>query len=172
KAVVFSKEQSHQMHDVLRLRVGDSVRVFDGLEPVDHVVVLTDVACGRIEGSQAQPAEPRTSLVAYPALLQRDKFETVLQKLTEVGVAAVVPVITARSVVRDAPDERRQSRWRSILREAAEQCGRGVVPELRAALSFGEAITTAAAASTVILAYEGERRRTLKHALQDRPTMV
>ena len=73
-----------------------------------------------------QAAEPRTRLVVYPALLQRDKFEPVLQKLTEIGAAAIVPLLTARGVVREAPDEHRQMRWRSILRESAEQCGRGV----------------------------------------------
>ena len=81
---------------------------------------------GRAVGQRSQAAEPRTRLVAYPALLQRDKFEPVLQKLTEIGAAAIVPVLAARSVVREPPDERRQIRWQAILREAAEQCGRGV----------------------------------------------
>src|SRR6185436_10943371 len=61
------------------------------------------------------------------------------------------------------PDERRQTRWRSILREAAEQSGRGVVPSLLPAVSLGAAVGRAE--GVVIMAYEGERRRQLKEAL-------
>ncbi|MCA1644167.1 MAG: 16S rRNA (uracil(1498)-N(3))-methyltransferase, partial [Chloroflexi bacterium] len=94
QTVMFSTEQWHQLHAVLRLRIGDSVRVFDGLERVDRDVELVGPATGRVVGQQPQPPEPRTRLVMYPALLPRDKFEIVLQKVTEVGVAAVVPVLT------------------------------------------------------------------------------
>jgi 16S rRNA (uracil1498-N3)-methyltransferase len=98
-------------------------------------------------------------------LLQRDKFEPVLQKLTEIGVSAIVPVITARGLVREAPDETRLQRWRSIIREAVEQCGRGRAPSLLPALPFVEAISTAE--GTRILAYEGERHLTLGEALAE-----
>src|SRR5690349_9752340 len=103
--VTFSSAQAHQLRSVLRLRVRDRVLVFDGERPQDYVVELVDGTHGRVVGSEAQPPEPRTRVVAYPALLQRDKFESVLQKLTEVGVAAICPVITERSLVRTGPDE-------------------------------------------------------------------
>jgi 16S rRNA (uracil1498-N3)-methyltransferase len=171
--VTFSTEQWHQLRSVLRLRSGDRVRVFDGREPVDRVVKLIGAAAGRVVDGQPQAAEPRTRLVVYPALLQRDKFEPVLQKLTEIGAAAIVPLLTARGVVRDAPDDRRQARWRAILREAAEQCGRGVVPELVPALSFSAAVARATAEGTVLVAYEGEQHRAgLREALSDvQPTV-
>ena len=114
---------------------------------------------------QPQPPEPRTRLVAYPSLLQRDKFEVVLQKLTEIGAAAIVPVLSARSLVRQPPDQERQVRWRAILREAAEQSRRGVVPELRPARSLSKAIDFAKNEGTVIMAYEEEKRRSLREAL-------
>jgi 16S rRNA (uracil1498-N3)-methyltransferase len=164
-AVTFSTEQWHQLHTVLRLRIGDSVGVFDGVEPVDRRVELVGPATGRVVGVGSQPPEPRTRVVVYAALLQRDKFELVLQKLTEVGAAAIVPVLTARALVRQPPDAGRQVRWQTILREAAEQCRRGIVPELRPALDFGEAIVQASGEGTVVMAYEGERRRTLREAL-------
>jgi 16S rRNA (uracil1498-N3)-methyltransferase len=170
--VTFSTEQWHQLRSVLRLRSGDRVRVFDGREPVDRVVKLVGAAAGRVVDGQPQAPEPRTRLVVYPALLQRDKFEPVLQKLTEIGAAAIVPLLTTRGVVRDAPDDRRQARWRAILREAAEQCGRGVVPELVPALSFSAAVARAAAEGTVLVAYEGEQQRAVREALSDvQPTV-
>ena len=170
--VTFSAEQWHQVHAVLRLRSGDTVRVFEDSEPVDRVVELTGVAAGRIVDCRPQAAEPRTRLVVYPALLQRDKFEPVLQKLTEIGAAAIVPLLTARGVVREAPDDHRQTRWRAILREAAEQCGRGVVPELVSALPFPEAVARATSEGTLLVAYEGEKERSVHEALVGGPRAV
>jgi 16S rRNA (uracil1498-N3)-methyltransferase len=171
-AVTFSTEQWHQLLAVLRLRIGDSVRVFDGVEPVDRHVELIGPASGRVLDVQPQPPEPRTRVVAYPALLHRDKFEIVLQKLTEVGAAAIAPVLTARSLIRQPPDEGRLVRWRAILREATEQCGRGVVPELLPALDLAQALECAAGEGRVVMAYEGERRGTLRAALDAAPRTV
>ena len=168
--VTFSPEQSHQLQSVLRLRPGDTVRVFDGQRPRDLVVRLDDARHGVVEGDRAQALEPRTRLIVYPALLQRDKFETVLQKLTEIGATGIVPVVTARSLVRERPDERRLQRWRSILREATEQSGRGVIPTLGPALAFNAAV--AAAEGTRLMAYEGERRHDVRAALRTRPEKV
>ena len=135
----FTPEQEHQLRHVLRVRSGDRVLVFDGRAPVDTLLEAT--ADGwRAVGTCAHAPEPRTRLIAYPALLQRDKYETVLQKLTELGVAEVVPLLSERALVRAAPDARRVQRWRSILREATEQCGRGRVPVLRGAQSFEHAV--------------------------------
>ena len=171
-SVTFSPEQWHQLHTVLRLRIGDCVGVFDGVEPVDRRVELIGSATGRVVDEQPQPPEPRTRLVAYPSLLQRDKFELVLQKLTEIGAAVIVPVLSARSLVRQPPDDGRQARWRAILREASEQSRRGVVPGLLPALSFTRAIERATSEGTVVMAYEEERRRSLRKALEGAPQTV
>ena len=172
ETVTFSKEQWHQLHVVLRLRIGECVAVFDGIEPVDRTVELIAPATGRIVAERPQPPEPRTHLVAYPALLPRDKFEVVLQKLTEIGVAAITPVVTARSLVRQSPDASRQARWQAILREATEQCGRGVVPQLLPALQLGQALECAVGAGRAIMAYEQERHGTLRDALAGAPRTV
>jgi 16S rRNA (uracil1498-N3)-methyltransferase len=168
--VRFTDAQAHQLRGVLRLRVGAQVRVFDGCSRFDRVVELVDVASGRIVGEVAQAPEPRTCLSVYPALLQRDKFEVVLQKLTELGAAAIRPVLTERSLVREPPDERRSVRWRAILREAAEQSGRGVVPDLLPPLPLADALR--AGENLVVLAYEGERQCVLRDALRGQPTRV
>lgn len=170
REVSFSDDQSHQIARVLRLGAGDQVRVFDGVTPRDLVVELIDAKRGQIVGERSQAAEPVARLGVYPALLQRDKFETVLQKLTEVGATTITPVITERSLVREPPDERRYSRWRAILREATEQSGRGRVPELRPARSFSDAVLSADGMR--IVAFERERRRQLWDALAPKPAVV
>jgi 16S rRNA (uracil1498-N3)-methyltransferase len=170
EVVHFREDQAHQLRSVLRLRAGAEVLVFDGRGQVDCRVELTDFAHGRVVGEVAQAPEPRTRLSVYPALLQRDKFELVLQKLTELGASCITPVATERSLVREAPDERRYARWRAILREAAEQSGRGVVPELRPTRSLVDALSDVNGCA--VLAFEGERERTLRDALRGRPTHV
>jgi 16S rRNA (uracil1498-N3)-methyltransferase len=173
--VTFSPPQVHQLRSVLRLRSDDVIYVFDGLTPVDRVVRLTGQQTGTIIGRHEQAAEPRTRLTVYPALLQRDKFEQVLQKLTEIGVAAIVPTLTERSLVRMAPDERRYERWLSIIREAAEQSGRGRLPMLEpGALTLAEALDRTDTADLALLAYEREQRLTLRAALTtpSRPQLV
>lgn len=165
----FTPEQEHQLRHVLRLRSGDRVLVFDGRAPVDTLLEAT--ADGwRAVGECALAPEPRTRLIAYPALLQRDKYETVLQKLTELGVAEIVPVQCERSLVRAALDAQRLARWQSILREATEQCGRGRVPVLRGAQAFEHAV--ARAEGTVLIAHPHARERDLRAALADRPAAV
>ena len=87
---------------------------------------------------RAAPGEPDVHVVVYQSLLARDKFEWVLQKCTEIGVSRFVPVVTRRSIVQKAealkPDRRR--RWTRIMTEAAEQCGRGRIPQLEQPARF------------------------------------
>lgn len=161
--VRLTAEQAHQVQHVLRLRAGDTIRVFDGVSDRDRIVRLDSPSTGSVEGETLHAAEPRTALVAYPALLSRDKFESVLQKLTEVGVACVVPVLTTRSLVRAEPDGRRRQRWQTIMREAAEQSGRGRVPSLAHARSFTDAVTDAIRMGPTLVAYE----RATGHALRE-----
>jgi len=172
RRVELSAAQSHQVRHVLRLRPGDQVRVFDGETPLDLLVELTGPGEGRVVGEVRQAAEPRHRVVVYPALLQRDKFEPVLRKLTELGATEIVPTLTARGVVREAPDAARLGRWRSILREASEQCGRGVVPSIGGALGLRQAVEAATAQGRAVLAFEGERHLDLRTALEGGPSVV
>ncbi len=170
EVVHFNAEQAHQLRSVLRLRAGAEVLVFDGQSRVDRVVALTDSSAGRVIGDAPQVPEPRTWLSVFPALLQRDKFELVLQKLTEVGATCITPVLTERSLVREAPDERRYQRWRAILREAAEQSGRGVVPELLPTRPLTDALS--GLEHCALFAYEGDREHALRDTLRGKPTRV
>jgi 16S rRNA (uracil1498-N3)-methyltransferase len=137
----FDDDQAHQMRRVLRLRPGTRVLALDG-QGWQYEVELAEVSNSRVKGHVVTrleaTGEPRVRLTLFQSLLQRDKFEWVLQKGTEVGVAAFVPVITRRSLVRDADDvgESKLERWRRIIKEAAEQSGRGALPTLSAAVSL------------------------------------
>ncbi len=143
--VHFDDEQAHQMRRVLRLRPGARVLALDG-KGLQYEVQLEEVTNSRVTGLVATktPAtgEPRVRLTLFQSLLQRDKFEWVLQKGTEIGVAAFVPVITRRSLVREGDvGENKLVRWRRIIKEAAEQSGRGVLPSLIGPVTFDAAVS-------------------------------
>ena len=81
-------------------------------------------------------------MVLLQGLPKGDKLELVLQKATELGVSAVWPVVTARSVARPRPEAlgARHARWQRIVEEAARQSGRADVPEVAALRPLDEAV--------------------------------
>src|SRR3712207_4485337 len=163
--------QAHQLARVLRVRPGELVVLLDGTG-AEHVVVVTSVTPRIVEGlvreSRPGAGEPHLAITLYQGLVMRDKLETVIQKGTEVGVAVIVPVRCERSTVGrgEAVDERRLDRWRRIATEAAEQAGRAVVPLVRPLLAFADALAEAVAAGPVLVAWEGERSRSLADGLR------
>jgi 16S rRNA (uracil1498-N3)-methyltransferase len=131
---------AHQLHAVLRLKAGARVVLLDGSGD-ECIAELTEVgarhAAGRVLERRACAAEPRLRLSLFQCTLKADRFEWVLQKGTELGVARFVPVISRRSVVRPAQALLpKYARWQAIVREAAEQSGRGCLPEIAPPLEW------------------------------------
>jgi 16S rRNA (uracil1498-N3)-methyltransferase len=139
---------SRQLRTVLRLRPGARVVLLDGSgwEAVAELVDLHgDQVVARILERRPATGEPRLHLTLYAALLKGQHLEWVLQKGTELGVSAFVPIVTQHTVVRDvARVGKKRARWERILREAAEQCRRACVPGLSDPLAFAAACRAAA----------------------------
>ena len=165
--VVMRGRQVHQLRDVLRLGGGDRIAVLDG-SGREYQVELEKVDRGSASGivtAVSTTAEPRTRITLYQALLKASRFEFIVQKCTELGVARFVPVLCQRCVVKgpDAASERKLERWRRIIVEAAEQSGRGRLPVLEPAVTFEQACQSAAGFS--LLPWEGEEGLGLRAAL-------
>ena len=141
--VTFDAAQAHQLRNVLRLRPGAQVIVLDdsGTEyEVELTALKRDAALGQVCARQPSRAEPRVSLTLYQSPIKGDRFEWVLQKGTELGLSAVVPLICQRSIVRDPLRlESKRPRWERIIREAAEQSHRARLPRLLPPLPFPDA---------------------------------
>jgi 16S rRNA (uracil1498-N3)-methyltransferase len=120
---------------VLRLAAGDAITLFDGTG-LDYDAVLQVVARGgvTVEVGAGRPVGRESPLVItlLQGVSRGPRMDTVVQKATELGVAAIQPVLAERSVVRlDA--ERGQARiehWQRIIISACEQCGRAVLPAM------------------------------------------
>ena len=168
--VSFSPAQIRQFRQVLRLKSGDTVRVFASGATHDSVAELDSDFDARLTGEQiALVPESRIHLAVYPALVQRDRFEQILQKLTEVGAAEIHPVLTERSQVRSV-DDSKADRWHSILREAAEQSMRGTAPTLAPAVPFQAAIDATGPALSLVAHIDGSSSEPLRDVLASAST--
>lgn len=145
-AVAFSADQARQMARVLRLQPGETVLALDGLG-AEHTVTLGSVtpttATGSVTATAVAAGEAAVRVTLYQALLKGDRWDYVLQKGTELGVAAFVPVL-ARRCVAQAEGEEKRRRWERIVLEAAEQSGRGVLPPVAAPVSLAAALPASA----------------------------
>ncbi|MFY3746527.1 16S rRNA (uracil(1498)-N(3))-methyltransferase [Anaeromyxobacter sp. Red801] len=126
-------EARHYLRDVLRLAPGAAVELFDGRGGAWEATVLDGFEALALGARRAAPGAgaPVWLLVA---LAKGEKVDLVVQKATELGAARIAPFAAERSVVRLEPEkgEARAARWRRIAGEAARQCGRADVPEVRA----------------------------------------
>jgi 16S rRNA (uracil1498-N3)-methyltransferase len=169
--VTFPPETARQMHLVLRLKPGETVIVLDG-EGNEYDVEITELdsqsAVGRVTSQRLSTSEPKTRITLLLCLTQREKFEWILQKCTEVGVSEIFPVISSRSLVQSGKDiTSKFDRWQRILREAAEQSHRGHIPHLREPVRFNEALKLSEIVHDLrLIPWEGETTRGLREVLE------
>ncbi len=138
-------EVVNQIRNVLKLKAGEQIllclpaQAGDGEvnEVVGEIMELAkEVIKVKVIKEQKNENEPARKVTLYCAILKRENFELVVQKATEVGVAEIVPIITRRTVKLDV----KQERLEKIIKEAAEQSGRGVIPKLLPPQQFQEQV--------------------------------
>ena len=158
---------------VLRLKAGEEVMVCDGegkeclcrVEAADGQYVLT------VLSRKESETEAGVRVSVYMALPKADKLEHVIQKATELGAYEIVTFPTARCVSR--PDEKSLSkkldRWQKIAASAAEQSGRGRIPQVVVLPSYAAALKRAGSCDKAIVFYENEHATTLRQTLEEAP---
>ena len=157
---------------VLRLKIGEEVTVCDG-QGRESLCTVSDITPGQIrlvvKSSNASASEAKVQATVYMAFSKGDKFEHVIQKATELGAYEIVAFPSARCVSR--PDEKslkkKVERWQKIATSAAEQSGRGRIPQVVVLDSYKAALERASLSDVAILFYENEQAKTLKMALSD-----
>lgn len=157
--VTLDEEQSRHIAKSLRMRVGDMLTLTCG-DGNDYGCIIDEINAGQVIVSvcykQANKSEPSVKVTLFQGVPKGDKMEDIIQKCTELGITAVKPTLTHRSVSR--PDEKsarkKQSRYQKIALEAAQQSGRGIVPEICEMQSLKKAIENDDS-ELKILFYEG-----------------
>ncbi len=143
--VVLPEAASTHLVRVLRLQAGDPCVLFNG-DGCDYGARITavDRRTVHVEVDSSRPLDNESPLriVLLQALARGDKMDWILQKATELGVSAIMPVMSERSEVKlDAERSgKRALHWRSVIVSACEQSGRAVVPSLTTASSLEQAL--------------------------------
>ena len=159
--------ENAQHAKVLRLKAGEQVLVCDG-EGSECLCEISDSGFGlRILERRASTTEAAVQVSVYMAFPKADKLEHVIQKATELGADEIIAFPSSRCVSR--PDEKslgkKLERWQKIAASAAEQSGRGKIPQVLTLPSFRHAVERAAKADKALLFYENEQATTLRMAL-------
>lgn len=139
---ISDKEIFNQIKNVLRLKPGEKIILGDGKGrevSAEIAGFLKHAVSVNVTEARANENEPEMKPILYAAVLKKENFEVVAQKAVEAGVAEIVPVVAARTVKVNL----RADRLQKIIREAAEQSGRGIVPALGKIMSFREAVAHA-----------------------------
>ena len=164
--------ENFQHARVLRLKPGEKLLVCDGQgrEALCQVrqVGASDMELEILERRDSE-TEAAVKVSVYMAFSKADKLEHVIQKATELGAYEIVAFPSARCVSR--PDEKslkkKLERWQKIAASAAEQSGRGRIPQVITLGSFQEVLERAAQADKALLFYENEHAVTLRMALEE-----
>lgn len=133
-------EEAAHLTRVLRLKDGAAVRVFNG-RGTEFDALVCDVARNRVRVhlKSSVPAAPerRIAVTLAHAVLKGDKMDEVIRDAVMMGIAAIQPIVTARSEVtlQTLARSRRNERWQRISVSSAKQCGRAIVPQVYAPLS-------------------------------------
>ena len=163
--------ENAQHAKVLRLKAGEQVLVCDG-QGMECVCRVADVAPQEVtvEVLETRPSvtEARVKASVYMAFPKADKLEHVIQKATELGAYEIVAFPSGRCISKpdDKSLKKKLERWQKIAASAAEQSGRGRIPEVVVLGSFQEALKRAAQADKALMFYENEQATTLKMALE------
>lgn len=151
---------AHHIARVLRLRAGAPLVVFDG-EGAQYSATLAAATKrgATIELGEPLPAncESPLSVTLVQGVSRGERMDFVMQKATELGVAAITPVLTERSVVRLDGEraERRMAHWRRIVIGACEQSGRTRLPALAAPVAFDDWLVSQSPDGTRLLLHPG-----------------
>jgi len=168
--ILLPEKLAHQVRDVLHLAIGEQLILLDNS---GDEFVCTVAGSGRmgveVEMRERKPGktEPSIRIILCQALLKSARFEWVLEKGTELGVAVFVPTLCRRSLpgLKDAGPVKIQ-RWQHIVREAAEQCDRSRLPELSPIRPLMHALNDIPPQALALMAWEEEQSRSLRDVLR------
>ena len=140
---------------VLRLSVGDEIEVLQKGRRFQAEITSIDKEQAAVTLGQELPShEPKCRVTLYQGLCKGDKMDFIVQKCTEMGISAIVPVEMKWSVVKIDKKDKKTERYNKIAREAVKQCGRSAVPEVLPPMPFKEALNRMKGHEKVLMPYE------------------
>ena len=163
---------ARRVRHVLRMSPGDEIVLLDN-SGKEYRARLTRFGGNVVEATVISAGDGRgespIQVTLYQGMLKGQRFQWVLQKGTELGIASFVPLMCHRSIPeeRDSWSTTRYARWRKIVVEAAEQSGRCLLPDLGRPMSFEDACEAIRDSGVSVIPWEREGSVGLRSALQN-----
>jgi 16S rRNA (uracil1498-N3)-methyltransferase len=170
--VTLRGDDAHHVSRALRMAAGEHITVCDMQKheyECELCEFLPDSVRARILHTSSADTEPPYHVHLYQALPKGDKLDQIIQKAVECGVSEITTFESERCIVRvkDGGEAKKLERRNRISLEAAKQCGRGIVPDVHATVSFAEAIAEASKADLALFCYEGDGTLPLAVLIED-----
>jgi 16S rRNA (uracil1498-N3)-methyltransferase len=133
-ALALDEAETHHAVDVLRMNPGDKAVVFNGrgLEATVEIAAITrkSVTLRKLLGGKSAPIGCQITLAQ--AVPKGKAMDLIVQKAVELGVAAISPLLSERTVIQVEEDSaaKKQQKWQAVAIEAAKQCGQNWLPKV------------------------------------------
>ncbi len=168
--LILDPEDARYVLQVLRMRRGEQMNIVDakGTVFIAEVDSCDKNECGvRLLDTQKGSHEMNTKVTLYQSVSKGERMDLTIQKAVELGVHKIVPVISARCVVKLDGKQGKSDRWQKIALEAARQSGRDIVPVVTEPVRFEDALRDAEE-SLKIIPWEEAEGLTLKGVISGR----
>jgi len=165
-SVPIEGDDARKMVTVLRKRTGDRIEVIDSATQRFGAILNLDGRSLRatlVEGIAGGPEAPSFSITVAQAIPKGRKMDFIIEKLTELGVADILPFFSERTIVDRA--ERKLERWQRIVKSAAQQCGRARIPPVAPPQRLPALLERFASFDRVLVAWELAENRLLRDHL-------
>jgi len=165
--VAIQHSEAHHIKNVLRLKPGDTIKLFDGTG-FEYAAVIKEMSAAEVKveirSKVRATARSGVQIMVAQAFLKEKKMDELVRRLCELGVARWIPFFSQRSIARPDPSRLagRRRRWHRIAAEALKQCRRSDLPEIAAALSLEEVLEFSKTCDLSIVFWENES--TLLHS--------
>ena len=168
QTTISDADQVHHLKDVLRLKTGVQVTVFDsgGQEYLCSISSITrqQVLLKVLEHKAARSVKFKLAVAC--ALPKKSGFDEIVDKLTQIGVDTLIPLLTERVIVKtEEAQGSRLERWRKIARSAAEQSQRNTLPSIPGIVAFKDILSKSADYDLKLIPNLGGDRQSLYHIL-------
>lgn len=160
----------HHMKNVLRLKKGDEVSLFNGQgEEASGILSALTGTQAEIQIRSVKKADRKnTSLILACAIPKKAKFEFIIEKCTELGVDEIIPLLTHRTEIRIKGEkaEAKTRRYQTVAVNAAKQCQRSTVPRLHPVTRFADLLKAFTPDDTILIPHLGPKRKNIMEVLQ------
>jgi len=172
--LIYGKDAKHIIKS-LRYKKNDEILIANG-KGNKYITIIESIEsnlikCKIIKSISTPLNTHPTKVVLAQALVKSNKMDFIVQKSTELGINAIIPFISSRTIpiINRNNLEKKQRRWQKIAYEASKQSERSIIPEISSIITFNELLNKSANFDLPLLFWENERSINLKDILTSLP---